>query len=507
MAMPPVIELRNISKSFGVTRALANVSISIQEGEVHGLLGRNGAGKSTLVSALSGLVTPDTGEIVIGGDRAWTADEGITDGSLFDRIAMVHQTPALVDSLSVAENLHLEPASISSPSGWVSWKRLNAQSAELLRHWDLDLDPHEPVGELGPAERHLVAIARAMARSAIAVVLDEPTAALPASEIDRLFSRLRTLREQGTTFVYISHHLEEVTRVCDRATILRDGRVIATRDQAALDVQDLVRLVAGKSLAAVERAPASGESVCQQTPLARADAVRAIPSSSGISFDIRPGEIVAVIGLLGSGADQLAECFAGARTPYSGRIELRDGGGPNADRAESVAAGVGYVPADRHAAGFVPAMSVRENASMSALAQVSNRFGILDRGAERDLADSAILAYDIKVSDREQTVDSLSGGNQQKVVLARALATDPSLLVAVHPTRGVDVGAKESIYQLLREFVLTANAVLLVTDELAEVDALATRVIVLRHGDAVKEYTTWTHQDLLFSMEGTQDHA
>lgn len=501
--MDVVLDVQNVSKTFGVTRALSDVSLKIRRGEVHGILGRNGAGKSTLVSTLSGLIRPDSGTISIQGQEAVGPHGG--DRSLFESIAMVHQTPALVDSLSVAENLHLEPSQIAGRGGFVNWRSINGHAAELLDQWRLDLDPRQPVSGLGPAERHMLAIARAMARSATVIILDEPTAALPASEIDKLFGKLRVLKDQGIAFAYISHHLEEVVRICDRATVLRDGQVVATRDQTQLDVVDLVGLVAGRELAALERAhnvrPAGS------TPVIHVDDVRPIAASNGVTFEVHKGEVIGLTGLLGSGAEQIAEIIAGAESPLSGRVLFKDRPIRLNSRTANVESGIGYVPADRHADGYIGMLSVRENTSLSAMREITGSFGFINSKREFALADRAIKNYEIKVSNREQAVESLSGGNQQKVVIARALATDPQVLVAIHPTRGVDVGAKESIYELLRAFAAQGKPIILVTDELAELDALANRVIVMRRGDALATFENWSHDDLLLSMEGTTNHV
>ncbi len=502
--MSNVVELDGISKAYGATQALADASMAIRSGEVHGILGRNGAGKSTLVSALAGLMTPDRGTIRVDGEIAWSAAAN-GDRNLFNRIAMVHQTPALVDALSVAENLHLEPHTIAGRGGYVSWRRLNGRAEELLRQWRLDLDPEQPVGTLGPAQRHLVAIARAMARKAQVVILDEPTAALPATEVDRLFLNLTELRDQGTSFAYISHHLEEVTRICDRVTALRDGRVIATRDKHELSVPDLVQLVAGQSLTQRDRRPTV--SVGGAQPVLQLQQVVAGPRGQAVDLIVQPGEIVALTGLLGSGAEELADIVAGAAPSFGGTVTLNGQPVRLGSRPRSVSDGVGYIPADRHAHGYVSGMSVRENASLSSLHLISSRWGVLSTAAERDMASSAIDGLAIKTDGQEQTVGSLSGGNQQKVVLARAMATQPRLLVAVHPTRGVDVGAKAAIYKLLQNFAGTDKAVLLVTDELEEIDAVANRVVVMRRGAVTGEYTTWDHHQLLLAMEGAPAHV
>lgn len=502
--MNNVVELNGISKRYGATQALADASVDIRSGEVHGILGRNGAGKSTLVSALAGLMTPDSGTIHVDGGLVWSGAGG-GDKTLFNRIAMVHQTPALVDSLSVAENLHLEPHAIAGRGGYVSWRRLNGHAAELLRQWHLDLDPQQPVGTLGPAQRHLLAIARAMARDARVVILDEPTAALPATEIDRLFDNLTRLKEQGTSFAYISHHLEEITRICDRVTVLRDGRVIATRDKSELSVPDLVQLVAGQTLAQRARRPAIGGG--NSTPVLELNQVVAGPRGLPVDLTIQPGEILAMTGLLGSGAEELSDIIAGAAPNLGGTVHLNGRRLQIGNRTRSVVDGVGYIPADRHAYGYVSEMSVRENVSLSSLHLISNRWGVLSPTAERKMAADAITGLAIKTDGQEQLVGSLSGGNQQKAVLARAMATQPGLLVAVHPTRGVDVGAKVAIYNLLQTFAGTDKAVLLVTDELEEIDAVANRVVVMRRGAVVGEYTDWSHQQLLLAMEGATAHV
>lgn len=495
-----IVEVLGITKVFGSTRALSDVSLTIESGEVHGLVGRNGAGKSTLVAAMSGLIRPDSGSIVIDGASAW---HGTTQQAraAFSKVAVVHQTPALVDSLSVAENLHLEPEHLPTRYGFLSWRRLNRDAEELLGQWDLELDPRQLVANLGPAERHLVAIARAMSREAAVIILDEPTAALPVAEAELLFKRLRSLREKGMAFVYISHHLEEVAQICDRATILRDGEVIATKHAGDLAVSNLVTLVAGRALARLDH-PAY--EVDPRSPVILAlRQVKTTPSALGVDIDMRGGEAHAFVGILGSGAERLGQIIAGAVPAYGGTMTFAGSPLPFADRLASVVAGVGYVPADRHADGYVGVLGVRENVALSCMDRLSSRAGFVGTRAEVALADQAIAEYGIKVADREQPVGSLSGGNQQKVVIARALARGPQLLVAIHPTRGVDVGAKESIYELLRSYVKQGNLLVLVTDELDEVDALATTVTVLRQGDAVATRDHWSHDELLLAMEGT----
>jgi len=495
-----VVQITGVSKSFGGTRALSDVSLSIGRGEVHGLLGRNGAGKSTLVSALAGLVKPDAGDIRIMGRSAWN-QSGTGDPSVFASVAMVHQTPALVDSLSVAENLQLEPGSRKTRLGFISVKEMKRDAETLLARWGLDLDPNRTVSGLSPAERHLLAIARAMARDAAVVILDEPTAALPAPEVERLFESLRTMRSLGRSFIYISHHLEEVRQICDSATVMRDGQVVARRAHDELDIKDLATLVAGRELASVEKRsavdPAAGAAA-----LLELNGLRATSRSHGVDLTIHAGQVHALTGLLGSGAEQVAEVVAGAIPPLSGQVLLGGRDVTAQDRSGSVASGVGYVPGDRHTDGYIGILGVRENTELPMLRRLSNRLGILRTKDEVRLADTAVREYDIKVSSIDQPVGSLSGGNQQKVVIARALATGPRLLVAIHPTRGVDVGAKDSIYALLHAFVDQGNAVLLVTDELAELDALATTVTVMRQGDVVEQYRQWTHNELLLAMEG-----
>ncbi|MCU1479319.1 MAG: Rhamnose transport system ATP-binding protein [Subtercola sp.] len=495
-----IVEVRGVTKVFASTRALSDVSLTIGAGEVHGLVGRNGAGKSTLVAAMSGLIRPDSGAVLIDGSPAWQGTSQETRAA-FGKVAVVHQTPALVDSLSVAENLHLEPELVPSRYGFLSWRRLNREAETMLAHWDLKLNPRQLVADLGPAERQLLAIARAMSRDASVIILDEPTAALPIAEAELLFARLRALRRKGMAFVYISHHLEEVAQICDRATILRDGEVIATKNAGELGVSDLVALVAGRRLNRLNRPTYVAD---QRTPILLAlKHLKIQPNARGIDLEMRGGEAHALVGILGSGAERLGQIIAGAAPAFGGTVSFVGSPLPLENRSASVVAGVGYVPADRHADGYVGVLGVRENVALSCIDNLSNRAGFVERRAEAALADRAIVDYCIKVASREQAVGSLSGGNQQKVVIARALARNPRLLVAIHPTRGVDVGAKESIYELLRAYVKRGNLLILVTDELDEVDALASTVTVLREGDAVVTQNRWTHEELLLAMEGT----
>lgn len=487
----PIVEMRNIAKTFGSTRALLGVDFTLRRGEVHALLGRNGAGKSTLVSTMSGFTPADSGTIRIA-DTEITANGQSYAKSIRDAIAHVQQTPQLFSLLTVAENLFLESASVRKKYGVISHRSMSRQASELLDKWKMDIRPGALAGELGAGTRQLLEIMKALRRGVPVMILDEPTAALSNAEKAVLFDQIRALKAAGVSFIYISHHLDEVFEVADTVTILRDGQVVKAREPvSALNVEMIADLMMGEKTV---RSTRENYTVPNTPPLleARSIQIREFPSKS-IDFEVRPGEIVALAGPVDSGKEALAMILAGQVKAARGEVVSPKGRLPT----------IGLVPTDRHASGYVGLLGIRENVTIGGLDVLSNRFGFIKKSKEAEHVAKLARQTNVLSSSIEQAVSQLSGGNQQKVVFARALCRDPEVVIALSPTRGVDVGAKEQLYALLRDLARKGLGVVVVSDEEDEIAQLANRVVIVFEGQIVDELVgEYTMKDLILRMEG-----
>ncbi len=503
----PVVEAIGVSKSFGSTQALRNVNLALQPGRCLGLVGRNGAGKSSLISILSGLVAADTGEVRFGGEPA----PPLADiGAWRKRISTVFQHSMVVPQLTVAENvfLHGQPRR----HGVVDWRAMRAQTRTILREWDFDVDPDVECLSLTVEQRQIVEIAGALARGTRILLLDEPTAALEREGVRRLFERVRGLVGSGVAVLYISHHLEEVFEICDDVVVFRDGEVVLTAPTPTLTHEQLVSAMVGdvatRTTAARSAAPASRRP--RQTHSEERLVVTDIVAKSGrgsllgASLVVHAGERVGITGLLGAGVATLGRVIVGAHSYQSGTVSF-DGrplapGRPDA----ALAAGIGYIPEDRRLEGFVGLLSISENMTMSIAGRLAGRLGILTP-AKRTLA-AQPLAEQLSLVSRGlgQPVDELSGGNQQKVTVARALASKPKLIVAITPTRGVDVAAKELLLEALANVTRKLGAsLLLASDEFDDLQ-ICDRVIVLVRGQVFTEFTDppYDNEELIAATEG-----
>ncbi|MFG2357258.1 sugar ABC transporter ATP-binding protein [Streptomyces sp. NPDC048521] len=493
----PLVEARGIVKRYGPTVALADGRLTVLPGESHALVGRNGAGKSTLVNVLTGLQSPDEGTVHFDGEPA----PPLADRDAWRRrVACVYQKPTVVPELTVAENLFLNRQPMSR--GFISWRRLRGEAADLLATWDVDVDPEARTADLKVEDRQMVEIARALSFGARFIVLDEPTAQLDSREIERLFTRMRALQESGVTFLFISHHLQEVYEVCQTVTVLRDARWITTAPVADLPKAALVEAMAGESIAE-QAVPARG--VDETAPvLLEARGLRS-PAYEDVDLTVRRGEVVGLAGSSGSGKTELAESFAGLHTPTGGSARL---GGEQlrfGDVRAALAAGIGCVPRDRHEQGLVAGLSIGDNATLSVLDRLG-RLGFVATERRRAFAGELIDRLDIHAEGPDQPVADLSGGNAQKVVMARALASDPRLLVLINPTAGVDVKSKESLLARMDSARDDGTAVLVVSDELDDLRR-CDRVLVLFHGRVVAEHPAgWRDHELIASIEGV-DHG
>ena len=474
--MVPVLALRGIAKRFGTVAALAGVDLDLRRSEVHAVLGENGAGKSTLMKVIYGLVTPDSGSIAVDG-------QAVRFASPLDArragIGMVHQEFALVDALTVAENLAL---SLSPPGEW-RWRRdrVVAAATRLAEAVGLDLgDLDAPVGALPVGQRQRLEIVKALAGETRVLILDEPTAVLTPSEATLLFDVLARLRAAGTAVLFITHKLGEVMAIADRVTVMRQGRVVSCTERRAVDEAALARLMVGELSLAADGGSTSTAAAAVQL---RVDGLSADgrPALEAIELTVRGGEMVGVAGVDGNGQEELFEVLTGLRRPTRGGVAI--GGVPLAagDPAAAIAAGVGCVPPDRQRQGVVADMSIADNAVLNVRLLRSDG-PLLHPAAQRRTAQAMVDAYAIKVGDLGAPVRGLSGGNMQKLIVARALATAPRVLVAANPTRGLDVAAAQAVYAALNDALARGAAVLLISTDLDEIVARAHRIAVLYRG-------------------------
>ncbi|KOV86914.1 multidrug ABC transporter ATP-binding protein [Streptomyces sp. NRRL WC-3618] len=496
-ATAPVAEATGISKRFGATVALRDARITVAPGESHALVGRNGAGKSTLVSILTGLQQPDTGTLRFSGESAPAF--GDID-AWRSRVACVYQRSTIIGDLTVAENLFLNRQSAGSVRP-IRWKHLRRRADELLGEYGVAVDPAARAKHLTVEQRQFVEIARALSFGARFIILDEPTAKLDARGIDRLFGKLRDLQRQGVAFLFISHHLQEVYDLCTTVTVYRDAAHILTAPVAELGHQALVEAMTGESASTATTTGRPRVAWGDATELLALDGLTLPGACEDISFTVRSGEVVGLAGATASGNVQVGEAIAGLHRTRTGRISVggktvRTGSVPSA-----LSAGVGLVPEDRHLQGLVNNRSVAENATLTVTDQLGP-LGTVLPARTREFARRMIRDLDIKTPGAATPVSALSGGNQQKVVIARALATDPHVLVAIRPTNGVDVKSKEFLLGKIRQVADGGRAALIVSDELDDLK-VCDRVVVMFHGRVVAEFERgWTDEDIVAAVEG-----
>ncbi len=477
----PVAELSHITKRFGPVLALDDVSFRCWPGEVHALVGENGAGKSTLLNILAGIHRPTSGQVIING-RPIDLPHYSPLAAQAAGIAVVHQEMALIGSMSVAENIFLgrEP----QQGVLLDWQTMRRQAQALLNRLGTAFSPDTRVEELGIAERQLVEIAKALSYQSRVIVMDEPSAVLAGDELATLFRIIRQLTAEGVAVVYVSHRLDEVFQLCDRFTVLKDGAVTGAGLVAEIDQAGLIRLMVGRSVLDLFPARASAPG-----PARLRVAGLSIPGLLyDISFEARAGEILGMAGLIGSGRTTLGKAICGAIPAAQGMVEVNGHTGPFDSPQAALAAGLAYLPEDRKLEGLALTKSVRWNASLLVTDKLKNKLGLINPQAERSLVSRMIADLAIRTRPGgEDGCERLSGGNQQKVVLAKWLELQPQVLILDEPTRGIDIGAKEEIYRLLRRLAQAGLAIVVMSSELVEVLGLCDRILVLAEGRVTGE--------------------
>lgn len=491
----PALRMAGIRKEFPGVVALDGVDLEVMPGEVHVLLGENGAGKSTLMKILSGALSKDAGEIEIGG-RSVEIHGPRHAQSL--GVSIIYQEFNLVPQLGAAENVFLgrEPAQLF---GMIDGRRMQEDARRLLEGLGIRIDTRVPVRELGIAQQQMVEVAKALSCDARILIMDEPTSALTEAEIEQLFATIGRLTAAGVAVIYISHRMEEVHRVGHRVTVLRDGKRIATHDVGAIGIGELVRLMANRELKEhfPKRRVAPGEEVLRVRNVSRGRALR------DVSLTLRRGEVVGLAGLLGAGRTELARAIVGADAFESGDVEVKGRAVFARGPGDVIERGVGLVPEDRKTQGLVLGLSVQANLSLPSTRRLS-RFGVVDAQAEAELALREIQDLRIKTPSRAQPVALLSGGNQQKVVLGKWLGAQVDVLILDEPTRGIDVGAKVEIYELMNRLTAQGSAILMISSELPEILGMSDRIVVMHQGRIAAEMDAGlaTQEELLHAALG-----
>ena len=496
----PVLFLNGVSKSFPGVRALNDVSFTLRAGEVTALVGENGAGKSTIVKILTGIYSPDAGEVVVGGQQSqfqsprdsWAAG-----------IAAIHQETVMFDELSVVENIFMGHMP-GHRSGFVDWPQMRQRTAELLKSIDADFDPDDKLKQLSVAQKHMVEIARALSHEASVIIMDEPTAALSRNEIDDLFRIIAQLKAEGRAIMFISHKFDEIFRVADSFVCLRDGEKVGGGKISDITEPKLVRMMVGRPI----------DQVFPKRDIAMGDVVLKVEGLSNptefaeISFELRRGEILGFYGLVGAGRSEAMQCLFGMSAASSGHIALNGTPLKIASPVDAIAAGISYVPEDRQEQGAILPLGIRENITLASIASHVRNF-FLSRPSELDAVRVLGKRLDVRAAHWEQRLGELSGGNQQKVVIAKWLAAKPKVIILDEPTKGIDVGSKAAVHDFIGELAEEGLAVILISSELPEIMGLADRVVVMQEGRIANIFTrgTWSAEAIVSAATGARKAA
>ncbi|MEZ2330137.1 sugar ABC transporter ATP-binding protein [Mesorhizobium sp. RCC_202] len=468
-------EMKGVSKSFGGVKALVDVDLQIEKGEIHALLGGNGAGKSTILKVLNGVHVPDSGTILVDGKPI---GEISPEASRRAGIAMIFQEMSLIPTLTVAQNVFLTREA-KGAFGLIDDRAAEKRARALFAMLEVEVDPKAIAGNLGAGQRQLTEIVKAISQDAKVLVLDEPSTALAVSDVERLFVFLRKLRSEGVAIIYVSHRMDEIARIADRATILRDGRHVITAPLSELPVETMIGHIVGKRSRGLSDVVRAGSRIGE--PLLELDNVSGVAKPKNASFVVRSGEVVGLAGLLGSGRSAIARVIAGIDPIVEG--EIRVAGKPVAitKPGDAIEAGVALVPEDRLRQGVISEHSVASNVTLAMLDRLSSN-GFVSNRKVRELADGQIATLRIKTASRDNAVRTLSGGNQQKVVIGKWLSTAPDILVLDEPTSGIDIGSKSEIIMLVRELAKAGKAIVMISSELSEMLTACDRILIVAGG-------------------------
>lgn len=496
-----LLTMQGINKSFSGVQVLSQVQFTLESGEVHALMGENGAGKSTLMKILNGIYSKDSGTITVKG-----TEQSISSPSAAQQlgIVMIHQELNLIPHLTVMENIFIGREFTIGPTKLIDWRKMKRESSKYLSKLGLEIDPSTLIADLSVGQQQMIEIAKALSMNTEILVLDEPTAALTDREIEGLFRVIDSLKKQGVGMIYISHRMEEIFRICDRITVMRDGQYVGTERVDETDMDQIVKMMVGREIK--DRFPKIdielGEEKLKVQNLSQKGVLH------DISFSIRGGEIVGIAGLMGAGRTELAKALFGVTKIDSGTISVNCTPVQIHKPMDAIRAGLALVTEDRKDEGLLLEMSVSDNLSMPNLTAVSN-YSFLSGKKEQELSDTMIKKLHIKTSSGAQAVGSLSGGNQQKVVIGKWLATNPQIFILDEPTRGVDIGAKKEIYDLMNKLASEGVAILMISSELPEVLGMSDRILVMHEGKMSGHFTKEeaTQENIMMCATGGEQHA
>ncbi len=466
------VTLNNISKSFSGIKVLDAISLQIEKGKVHALMGENGAGKSTLMKILVGLLQPDEGEVLLEGE---VISGHSVHAILGKGIAMIHQEILMVPDLSVAQNIFLGKE--SHRFSWLNENEINAHCKQILANLKFDISPKIKIKNLSIADRQMVEIAKAISNNAKVIIMDEPTSTLTDTEVKILFGIIKDLKNQGVAIIYISHKMDEIFKISDTITVLRDGKLVATQKAEELNSQTLIKLMVGREISELFPALKTeiGRTLIMLKNLGRKNVF------SDINFEVKAGEVLGLAGLVGAGRSEIARAIAGLDKIDTGTIEIEGIPTQIKSPSDAIKLGIGFVSEDRKALGFIPQMSIKDNISLSSLEKFS-KIGIVNTKEQTKSTEVVYNDLKVKASGLNQKVINLSGGNQQKVVIGKVLMSNPKVIILDEPTRGIDVGAKFEIYKLINTLKAKGLAIILISSEMPEILGLSDRILVISQG-------------------------
>lgn len=471
----PIIEMKNISKSFSENQVLTEVDFEVRKGEIHALMGENGAGKSTLVKVLTGIHHRDSGIIKIKGKEVEFSNPKQAEE---EGIVVIHQELNIIPYLTVAQNIYLGKEITYGKTGILNTDKMNKLAAKTLKQLGVtDIKPQDIAGELSVGKQQMVEIARALSTNAEVIIMDEPTSALTDREIEKLFNVIHSLKEQGVAFVYISHRMEEIFQICDRISILRDGNYIGTKYIADTSFEEVVKMMVGRELG--ERYPVKNNKIGEVIFQVENLTINGLFES--VNFEVREGEILGVSGLMGAGRTEVMEAIFGYRKKDSGTVKLNGKPLKTNHPINLIKEKIGFITEDRKGKGLVLDSSIRENIALTNF-EIISKFGVIERSEERNLVEKLIRKLRVKASSIEQKAKTLSGGNQQKVVIAKWLGINPKVLILDEPTRGVDIGAKKEIYSIMNQLAKNGVAIIMISSELPELLGVSDRIMVMHEG-------------------------